>query len=81
MWKIESAILAQGLGPWGLLGAGIGIFVLLLLLITVLVGAAWGKLWFQAYMSEADVSIFRLVTMGFVRVSPRVIVSAKIKAS
>jgi uncharacterized protein YqfA (UPF0365 family) len=40
----------------------------------------YGKLWFQAYMSGADVSLFSLIGMGFRKVRPQVIVTAKIMA-
>lgn len=38
-------------------------------------------LWFQAYMSGADVSMYSLITMQFRQVKPGVIVTAKIMAS
>ena len=41
----------------------------------------YGKLWFQAFMSDADVSFSSLVGMGFRQVNPRVILQAKIMAS
>ena len=40
----------------------------------------YGKLWFQAYMSGADVSMFSLIGMGFRKVRPDVIVKAKVMA-
>ncbi|MBM4088907.1 MAG: UPF0365 family protein [Planctomycetes bacterium] len=42
---------------------------------------AYGKLWFQAYMSDADVTLMSLVGMGFRQVNPKVIVIAKIMAA
>jgi uncharacterized protein YqfA (UPF0365 family) len=42
---------------------------------------AYGKLWFQAYMSGADVGLLSLVGMGFRQVKPAVIVNSKIMAS
>lgn len=56
---------------------GICVFVFLLLLILVL---AYGKLWFQAYMSNARVSLLSLVGMSLRKVDARVIVQAKIMA-
>ena len=53
----------------------------ILLLIFMAVAATYGKLWFQAYMSGADVSMWSLVGMGFRQVNQRVIVTAKIMAS
>ena len=42
---------------------------------------AYGKMWFQAYMSSADVGLLSLVGMGFRQVKPGIIVNAKIMAS
>jgi uncharacterized protein YqfA (UPF0365 family) len=41
---------------------------------------SYGKLWFQAFMSKADIKLLSLVGMGFRQVNPKVIVSAKIRA-
>lgn len=41
----------------------------------------YGKLWFQAFMSSADVSLSSLVCMGFRKVRPTIIVPAKIMAA
>ena len=41
----------------------------------------YGNIWFQAYMSSADVSLRSLVGMGFRQVPPQMIVTAKIMAS
>lgn len=38
----------------------------------------YGKLWFQAFMSDADVSFSSLIGMGFRQVNPHIIVQAKI---
>lgn len=57
------------------------LIVAILLLVFLIVLFAYGKLWFQAYMSGADVSIPSLVGMGFRKVSPAVIVNAKIMAA
>lgn len=40
----------------------------------------YGRLWFQAYMSQADVGMMALVAMGFQQVDSRMIVDAKIRA-
>ena len=70
--------------------AGVGFewwmfIVYALVAIAVLIGLVllifipiYGKLWFQAFMSDADVSFMALVGMGFRQVNPRVIVQAKI---
>ncbi|MFM7070516.1 MAG: flotillin-like protein FloA [Planctomycetota bacterium] len=59
-------------------GVVIGGFVLVVMLIVLLF---YGNIWFQAYMSSADVSLRSLVGMGFRQVPPQLIVSAKIMAS
>ncbi len=56
----------------------IAVMVILVLLIFVPI---YGKIWFQAFMSDADVSFTSLVGMGFRQVNPRVIVQAKIMAA
>lgn len=66
----------EGVFVLGLIGI-VGLFVL----IAVIAFAAYGKLWFQAYMSSADVSMLALVGMGFRQVNSRVIVQAKIMAA
>lgn len=42
---------------------------------------AYGKLWFQAFASGADVTLMSLVGMGFRQVRPGVVVNAKIMAA
>ncbi|MEL7498951.1 MAG: flotillin-like protein FloA [Planctomycetota bacterium] len=56
------------------------VFAALIGLVILVLGFTYGKLWFQAYMSQADVSMFSLVGMGFRKVRPDVIVRAKIMA-
>lgn len=60
---------------------GVAAIAGLFLLIAAIAFAAYGKLWFQAYMSNADVSILALIGMGFRQVNSRLIVQAKIMAS
>lgn len=43
-----------------------------------LVAINYGTLWFQAFMSSADVNMMSLVGMGFRQVKPKLIVGAKI---
>ncbi|MEO2022415.1 MAG: flotillin-like protein FloA [Pirellulaceae bacterium] len=57
----------------------IGIVGLIVLFVGWMV-MSYGKLWFQAFMSKADIKLLSLVGMGFRQVNPRVIVSAKIRA-
>ncbi|HVU86240.1 MAG TPA: flotillin-like protein FloA [Pirellulales bacterium] len=56
------------------------IILILILLVFVIVAAAYGNLWFQAYMSNAQVGLLRLVAMGFRQVNARTIVQSKIMA-
>ncbi len=56
----------------------IAAMVILVLLIFIPI---YGKMWFQAFMSDADVSFTSLVGMGFRQVNPRVMVQAKIMAA
>jgi len=60
---------------------GVAAIVGLILLVAAIAFAAYGKLWFQAYMSSADVSMLSLIAMGFRQVNSRVIVQAKIMAA
>ena len=74
-----ASILAQTPFPiWVLIVSAIGI---ILLLVVAAVVIAYGKLWFQGFMSSADVDILSLVGMGFRQVRPSVIVTAKIMAA
>ncbi len=58
-----------GIGLVALVAFGLGIAIL-----------AYGKLWLQAYMSSAQVSLMSLIGMKFRKVRPEVIVTAKIMA-
>lgn len=62
-------------------GIWVAIFLLVGFLLIVF-AAFWtyGKLWFQAFMSSADIQMFSLIGMGFRKVKPTVIVQAKIMA-
>lgn len=53
-----------------------GLFVFLFVVIFMI----YGKLWFQAYMSNSRVSMFSLVGMTFRQVNAKMIVEAKIRA-
>jgi len=59
---------------------GLGLFAAIFLFVSLVVLATYGKLWFQAYMSSAEVSILSLIGMGFRRVPSKVIVITKIMA-
>lgn len=49
--------------------------------IGLIVALTYGSIWFQAWMSGADVSLASLVGMTFRQVNPRVIVTAKVMAA
>jgi len=72
-------VLAQadlGMLPWIL-----GVILLgLLALVLVVVAFAYGGLWFQGYMSNANVSLLSLIGMSLRRVNARMIVQGKIMA-
>ena len=52
------------------------------LILLFLVAALWkyGSLWFQGFMSQADIRLLDLIGMGFRKVRPEVIVTAKVMA-
>ena len=68
-------------GPIFLIFLGIAALSALFLFVIAIAFAAYGTLWFQAYMSSADVSMLALIGMGFRQVNSRVIVQAKIMAA
>jgi uncharacterized protein YqfA (UPF0365 family) len=80
------ALLAQQDGEgwlpwWWLLGLACAGLTAIFGFIALIAFAIYGKLWFQAYMSSADVSMMSLIGMGFRQVNSRVIVQAKIMAA
>jgi uncharacterized protein YqfA (UPF0365 family) len=87
MWDLLPPLLAQDAPPGSSVGLlttvwiGIAIFAVLFLFVAVIVIGTYGKLWFQAYMSSADLSLLSLIGMGFRQVNPRVILTAKIMAA
>ncbi len=60
---------------------GVAAIAGLILLVAAIAFAAYGKLWFRAYMSSADVSMLSLIGMGFRQVNSQVIIQAKIMAA
>ncbi len=64
--------------PWMIIVGGL--FIAFLIVVGVIL-FIYGKLWFQAYMSSADVTMGSLIGMGFRRVNSRVIVTAKVMAA
>lgn len=65
---------------WTYIIIGLVIFAALVGLVIMVLAVTYGKLWFQAYMSQADISMFSLVGMGFRKVRSDVIVRGKIMA-
>ncbi len=57
-----------------------GAVLVVLGLVLLIVALAYGKIWFQAYMSNARVSLMSLIGMSFRQVNARVIVQSKIMA-
>jgi uncharacterized protein YqfA (UPF0365 family) len=57
---------------------GVAVVALLIGFVLLIVITAYGKLWFQAYMSRADVSMWSLIGMGFRQVKATMIVTAKV---
>lgn len=79
-----SLLLAQADGGFNWLwpvAIAVLIFCGLFFFVAFIVFAAYGQIWFRAYMSSADVSILSLIGMGFRQVDTRTIVDAKIKAA
>lgn len=64
-----------------IIGGAIVIVSGIFLLVVLAVLFKYGNLWFQGYMSSADVSIIALIGMGFRQVNSSVIVQAKIMAA
>lgn len=76
MTLYSSIVLAQTSLPMIIGGA----VALMIIFVAVLLVLTYGKLWFQAYMSNARVSLLSLVGMSFRQVNARVIVQSKIMA-
>ncbi|TVS08136.1 MAG: UPF0365 family protein [Planctomycetaceae bacterium] len=64
-----------------IIGIVVALFMIGAVGLFVIVAAVYGKLWFQAFMSRADVSLLSLVGMGFRQVKPNVIITAKVMAA
>ena len=70
--------LSSGFPWWMFVVYAIVAIALMVGLVLLIFIPIYGKMWFQAFMSDADVSFTSLVGMGFRQVNPRVIVQAKI---
>ncbi len=57
-----------------------GALLALFVVVAVVIAFTYGGIWFQAYMSNANISLLSLVGMSFRQVKARVIVQAKIMA-
>ncbi len=69
-------VLAQTASIWWILGIAAGLFILLLIIVIGL----YIKIWIQALFSGARVGFLQLIGMGLRKVSPKLIVSARISA-
>ncbi len=76
MFDVAESLLLLGVSTpviWGAIG-----IVLFLLLVAVFIAATYGSLWFQAFMSNANIRMTSLIGMSFRQVDSRTIVRAKI---
>ncbi len=73
-------LLAQGDENGAFTMIVVGLIVLIAASVVVLIAFTYGKIWFQAYMSRANISLLSLVGMTFRQVDTRLIVQAKIMA-
>lgn len=75
------SLVGQGRPEWLKLAIWIGVGMLVLIALGLAMAfLTYGKLWIQAYMSSARISMLSLIGMGFRKVRPQVIVTAKIMA-
>lgn len=63
------------------LAIGIAGVIAFIAVVAVIVFIAYGGIWIRAYWSGADVSMGRLIGMGFRQINPQLIVTAKIMAA
>ena len=76
----QSPVVAQA-GSKGVIALAVSAVVLFLIAMLGFFFIRYGKLWFQAYMSVADVSLISLIRMHFTKVNPNVIVQAKVMSA
>ena len=79
MSPLDVVVLAADL-PGSITYAVVAVLLAVILLVFLWIALTYGNLWFQAYMSNAHVSLLRLVAMSFRQVNARVIVQSKIMA-
>jgi len=65
----------DGAIPWMIIGGAVLVLFALVVAVVVMI---YGNIWFQAYMSNANVSIYSLIGMSFRQVNARLIVQSKI---
>jgi uncharacterized protein YqfA (UPF0365 family) len=70
--------LTAGFPWWMFVVYAIVAIALIMGLVLLIFVPIYGKIWFQAFMSDADVTFMSLVGMGFRQVNPRIIVQAKV---
>ena len=77
-----TAALSPGLmgaiSPWMLAGGLLGLFILGVAGFILIFMIKYFRLWIQAYMSLADVSLMSLIRMHFTKVNPNLVVQAKV---
>ncbi len=76
---MRALLLANEILNWVL--GGLAIVAILFTLFLVWAAIKYGGLWFRAYMSKADISLFHLVEMGLLDINPSMIVNVKIRAT
>ncbi len=74
-------LVAQAPSAWNIITLAAVFFALIVLAILGFFFIRYGKLWFQAYMSQADVTLMSLIRMHFTKVNPNVIVQAKVMST
>ncbi|QDT04535.1 SigmaW regulon antibacterial [Rubripirellula lacrimiformis] len=75
-----SSLLAQRTTT-GIMLLAFGVFMAFLGVVLVFFFLRYFKLWFQAYMSVADVSLVSLIRMHFTKVNPNIVVQAKVMSA
>lgn len=79
---LQGHLLGQGDGgAMPIILMAIGLLLVFMLFVLGFFFIRYGKLWFQAYMSVADVSLVSLIRMHFTKVNPNVIVQAKVMSA
>ncbi|QDT09246.1 SigmaW regulon antibacterial [Planctomycetes bacterium K23_9] len=79
--SISLGLIGQATSPAAIIAMAVGLLVVFLIAVLGFFFVRYGKLWFQAYMSVADVSLVSLIRMHFTKVNPNVIVQAKVMSA